>query len=80
MGIELYTKESDSINAWMAFYTLLKMTNELNSYGNTVYMISSYLPNELIMITAITMNTKLMNNKLNPQTKLILGASLSHNP
>lgn len=50
----------------MAFYVLLKMTNELNSYGNTVYMISSYLPNELIMITAITMNTKLMNNKLNP--------------
>lgn len=62
----------------MIFYVLLKMTNELNFYGNIVCLTFSYLPNELIMITAITMNTKLMNNKLNPYTKLILGASLSH--
>lgn len=62
----------------MVFYVLLKMTNELNFYGNIVCLTFSYLPNEFIMITAITMNTKLMNNKLNPYTKLILGASLSH--
>lgn len=54
------------------------MTNELNFYGNIVCLTFSYLPIEFIMITAITMNTKLMNNKLNPYTKLILGASLSH--
>lgn len=62
----------------MVFYVLLKMTNELNFYGNIACLTFSYLPNEFIMITAITMNTKLMNNKLNPYTKLILGASLSH--
>lgn len=59
-------------------FVLLKMTNELNSYGNVACLTFSYLPSELKIITAITMNTKLMNNKLNPYTKLILGASLSH--
>lgn len=73
-----YKETSDSINAWMAFYVFLEMTNNLNSYGNIMCMTFSYLSNEFIMITAITMNTKLMNNKLNPHTKLILGASLSH--
>lgn len=50
----------------MIFYVLLKMSNELNFYGNVVCLTFSYLPNEFIMITVITMSIKLMNNKLNP--------------